>query len=632
MNKTLKQLCSLAIGAAASVTSLSVLADDTGKSSTGTRFHGGDEVMMQGFHWNSMRDVPNGWYNVLEAKAAEIASLGVTIVWMPPPWKDESSWAGDGKSGGGEGYFWHSFDLNTKYGTAQDLQDAIDALHANGVKVAFDIVANHRNRGYGTSWMGNNYGFPGGNWRYGGADDGDPFMSGDSDLNTANTEVYNDIKGAMQTLVNMGADGFRWDFVRGFSASRVDAWMSQTIDNGFCVGELWKAPNEYTDYHQNMAWKDILNEWSGNAGCGIFDFALKNEIQNGDIYWFRNALNADSNTAKRERAITFVDNHDTGYSPGQYGGQHHWARPDWIKEYAYAYILTTPGTPSIYWPDVMDWGMYDFVQALVGVRQDAGIKAYSNISFVANTSGVAAYVDGTNKQIAISIGSDWTGPGGSWQLAASGSWGKVWVEPTATLPPVNPEPPVSQPEDGVQRTVVLIKYQSQSGEDMFIRGGIDHGYSDANRGTNCASNPTECTIPHSIKNDINYGTTHEWKQGDERLDWGGREANQGSGAEGSALEWTTNNTGNPYSYAVDGFGYFDLNTYGDHYWLYEVDMNCSDTVDGWFELKAYVKNGAGWEGNISQTGTPYASNNHFAKCGKINVMEFGQSWINVLDF
>ena len=479
--------------------SLSAQADDVGNSAGGARFHGGDEVMLQGFHWNSTRDVPNGWYNVLATRAADIAALGITVVWMPPPWKDESSWQNNGLSGGGEGYFWHSFDLNTRYGTQAELQNAINALHANGVKVAFDVVANHRDKQFGTSWMGNNYGFPGPNWRFGGADDGDPFISGDSDLNTAAPEVYNDIKNALTTLVNMGADGFRWDFVRGFAASRVNAWMADTLNTGFCVGELWKAPNEYNDYHQNMAWKDILNEWSEQAGCGIFDFALKNEIQSGNIYNFRNALNADPNTAKRERAVTFVDNHDTGYSPGQYGGQHHWPRPDWIADHAYAYILSTPGTPSVYWPDVMDWGRYSFVKALIDIRKDAGIKAYSTINFVGGTSGAAAYVDGSNHRIAISIGSNWNGPGAGWTQVASGSWGKIWKEDT------------SQPPTGLQRTVVLIKYVSQVGEDMFIRGGIDHGYSDANRGTNCNSNPQQCSIDHVILNTLNTGTTAGWK-------------------------------------------------------------------------------------------------------------------------
>jgi len=48
-------------------------------------------------------------------------------------------------------------------------------------------------------------------------------------------------------------------------------------------------------------------------------------------------------------------------------------------------------------------------------------------------------------------------------------------------------------------------------------------------------------------------------------------------------------------------------------------MDCSKTVDGWFEFKSYISNGPGWEGDIDQANAPYASVNHFARCGSLNV-------------
>lgn len=66
--------------------------------------------------------------------------------------------------------------------------------------------------------------------------------------------------------------------------------------------------------------------------------------------------------------------------------------------------------------------------------------------------------------------------------------------------------------------------------------------------------------------------------------------------------------------------------------LLDVQMDCSKTVNGWFELKAYVKNGQGWEGDIQQSGAPYASNNHFAQCGKINKFNFNNSSVEIRDF
>ena len=102
---------------------------------------------------------------------------------------------------------------------------------------------------------------------------------------------------------------------------------------------------------------------------------------------------------------------------------------------------------------------------------------------------------------------------------------------------------------------------------------------------------------------------------------------------GSPLDWTTDqwpsSWGGVKSYATDGFGVMALNTWGPHYWLLEVDMDCSQTHQGWFEVKAFIKNGVGWEGDIAQADRPYNSNNHFAQCGKVNVFEFGEnSYIN----
>ena len=35
----------------------------------------------------------------------------------------------------------------------------------------------------------------------------------------------------------------------------------------------------------------------------------------------------------------------------------------------------------------------------------------------------------------------------------------------------------------------------------------------------------------------------------------------------------------------DGRGYTPLNRFGDHYWMLDVDMDCSKTHQGWFEFK-----------------------------------------------
>jgi alpha-amylase len=179
-----------------------------------------------------------------------------------------------------------------------------------------------------------------------------------------------------------------------------------------------------------------------------------------------------------------------------------------------------------------------------------------------------------------------------------------------------------------QRTVVFIQAQTQSGQDMFIRGGLDHTTAASRLGISCTSSNYLCALPIRHRN-LKNTTTAPWKANDAYLDWYGREANQSTSAEGTALDWTTNlwpaSWGTTRTVAVDGYGVEALNRFGAHYWMLDVDMDCSKTINGWFELKAFVKNGQGWEANIAQTGTPYASQNHMAQCGKLNVFTFGQS-------
>ena len=170
---------------------------------------------------------------------------------------------------------------------------------------------------------------------------------------------------------------------------------------------------------------------------------------------------------------------------------------------------------------------------------------------------------------------------------------------------------------------------------MFIRGGIDHAYAASNLGRSCTTSNYACAIP-IIHNNMRNTTTAPWKANDNYLDWYGVEASQSSEAQGSALDWTTNNWpatwGDLKTVANDGFGETPLNVWGDHYWMLDVQMDCSKTVNGWFELKAYIKNGQGWESDVTQSGTPYASSNHMAQCGKRNMFVFGQSSADITTF
>jgi len=191
----------------------------------------------------------------------------------------------------------------------------------------------------------------------------------------------------------------------------------------------------------------------------------------------------------------------------------------------------------------------------------------------------------------------------------------------------------SSKADNWQRTIIFIYGKTESGQDMFIRGGLDHDYAKNVLGKDCTKENKQCAIPIRHLN-LRSNTTKQWKDGDEYLDWYGQEDNQSANvpghglARGTALDWTTNDWpddwGEKPEYSKVGYGETPLNEWGHHYWIAEVEMDCSKTVNGWFELKSYISNGPGWEQSINQQGTPYSSKNHFAQCGKINVFRSGE--------
>ncbi|MGV8888458.1 MAG: glucan 1,4-alpha-maltotetraohydrolase domain-containing protein [Pseudomonas sp.] len=396
----------------------------------------GEDILLQGFHWNSSRNTPKKWYAVLEGAAGQIGRDGFTAIWMPPPWRDISSWenSSQGTSGGGEGYFWRSFDKNGDYGSEEQLKQAAKALNGAGVKVVYDVVPNHmddKDNPEPLFLRGQN------EWRHDcdPCDKGDAFLEGKADLNTDNPRVFETFNAEFINLRDhYGAQGLRFDFVRGYAPENVNRWMNTFGDQRFCVGEMWKGPKEYAegDRGYNASWQDALKNWSDRSRCTVFDLALKERMQNGSIAEWRHGLNANPNPDWRRIAVTFVDNHDTGYSPGRYQGQHHWPLPEERRNQAYAYILSSPGIPSVYWPDMYDWPRGDLIRQLIKIRKDAGIKADSPIRFQTQYSGLVATTTGARKSLVIALDSDLTKlPPGLTQPALAWDDGKIRVWSTA---------------------------------------------------------------------------------------------------------------------------------------------------------------------------------------------------------
>ena len=94
----------------------------------------GREILLQGFNWESSKS-PSSWYANVENLADTIGRIGFTVIWLPPPTDSVSL----------EGYMPRDYyDLNSRYGTVDELKSLIKALRRNGVMSLGDAVLNHR--------------------------------------------------------------------------------------------------------------------------------------------------------------------------------------------------------------------------------------------------------------------------------------------------------------------------------------------------------------------------------------------------------------------------------------------------------------------------------------------------------
>jgi len=203
------------------------------------------------------------------------------------------------------------------------------------------------------------------------------------------------------------------------------------------------------------------------------------------------------------------------------------------------------------------------------------------------------------------------------------------------VPSVGKHLHLARPAQQIKRTVVFVRAETSPGQDMFIRGGIDHGVAAAQLHETCTADNFLCAMPIRHKN-LRNPTTLPWKIDETFLDWYGREPWQSPAAQGTPADWTTNQWtfGDPKrTVAVDGFGEEPLNQWGPHYWMMDVDMDCARAFQGtWFEVKSFVSNGPGWEPDVAQAGAPYRSGNHFAQCGMINKFERGSAAATFVSF
>jgi glycosidase len=73
-----------------------------------------------------------------------IQGLGTTSIWLTPSFKNKAVQLEDGPSAGYHGYWVTDFtQIDPHLGTNDELRALVDAAHARGMKVYFDIITNH---------------------------------------------------------------------------------------------------------------------------------------------------------------------------------------------------------------------------------------------------------------------------------------------------------------------------------------------------------------------------------------------------------------------------------------------------------------------------------------------------------
>ena len=503
------------------------------------------------------------------------------------------------------------------------------------------------------------------------------------DLNTSSNYVQNTLAGYMNDLVNIGVTGFRLDASKHMSTGDIQGVLDKVNGSPLIFQEVIDQGGEVV----------TAGEYTGNGLVTEFKFSTEmgNVFRNGQLSWLSNFGEAWG-FLPSSSAVVFIDNHDNQRGHGGAGnvitfedGRLYDLANVFMLAWPYGYPKvmssydfhgdTDAGGPGVSvhnngnlecfgsnWKCEHRWG---YIAGGVDFRNNVNDNwnvtdwwdnGNNQISFGRGASGHVAinkegYALNTTVQTDMAAGQYCNVLKG--ELANDGkscsgevitvnndgtinlnvpSWDAMAIHKGAKI---NGDGIITPPPGDWQRTVIFIQAQTQSGQDMFIRGGIDHDYANNNLGRNCQTSNFECALPIRHNNLLN-ATTAPWKSNDNYLDWYGLEAGQNTAAEGTAMDWTTNlwpaSWGTKRTVANDGYGEEPLNIWGEHYWMLDVDMDCSQTANGWFELKAFVKNGQGWENNINQSGTPYSSQNHMAQCGKVNKFDFNSNSVEIRNF
>lgn len=401
----------------------------------------GGGVMMQAFYW----DVPAGgtWWNTVKSKVDAWESAGIISMWLPPASKAQNgpfSMGYDPTDYFDLGQYNQNGTTETRFGSKTELTSLINKAHSKGISVYADIVINHNSGGQseanqytGTNTWTDFSGISSGkftrsqhdfhpSWAsqydegvFGG------FPDLDHDVPYVQDWLWKRNDGVAKHYKNdLGFDGWRFDYVKGFGAWVVKDWVDWS--GGFAVGELWDS---------NV---NTLKGWVDATGrrASAFDFAayykMDEAFDNNNLY----ALNDDM-LWKRDasKAVTFVTNHDTDVI--------------WNKMLAYAYILTHEGYPCIFYRDYEEWLDKNKLNNLIWIHNQKATGSTSilhvdNDEYIARRNGspgLIVYINNSNSWQERWVQTNWnntqikdfTGHSGWYPYTQGNGWVKIQCPP-----------------------------------------------------------------------------------------------------------------------------------------------------------------------------------------------------------
>lgn len=368
------------------------------------------EVLLQGFTWNAKVNSKEGeWYNHLKSKTEHLKRIGITHVWFPPVSRSVSP---QGYMPG-DYYDLGTSDNKTFYGSEEELISAIDNLKNTGIIPVADIVINHRTASHQEDEVWNVFHHQSGKmiwekWALakgdyagtGNPDTGENFEPA-PDIDHTNPKVQQDLIEWLNWLqTDIGFQGFRFDYVKGYQGKYVQKYL-EASKPVFSVGEYWSSM-DYTDQfvlkpNQDAHRQEIVNWVDSAAGLpSTFDFTTKGILQEAllrkELWRLKDCQNKASGVLGwwPSRSITFLDNHDTGSE------QAHWPFPEEYLLAGYAYILTHPGTPCVFWDHLYkrDPAISTFIEEMVELRHEQGLHSESVLKITkASTDQYRAIID-----------------------------------------------------------------------------------------------------------------------------------------------------------------------------------------------------------------------------------------------